>query len=509
MVCTASGTAQAGQYSNKATAMATAPGEAQVSDSDWSHYYGSDPAIALEKRTNGRDADEALGLFVRVGKGVTWSYAVRNTGNVPLTNLKVTDDQGIDVSCPRPALAPGEALTCRASGSAQPGPYANVGTARATAPAGDEVSAQDPSHYFGSEPAIAIQKFTNGRDADTPPGPLVLVGLDVVWTYAVTNTGNVTLTGVTIVDDQDVAVLCPATWLAPDQTMLCEASGVANAGQHANIGTVGGLSPDGGTVTASDASHYLGMALEPSLDVQKRTNGLDADTPPGAHILAGDPVNWEYLVTNAGDAQLADLAVIDDQGVEVTCPQDSLVVGASMICTGAGVAQAGQYSNLATATGTVVPSGERLTDTDPSHYFGSLPGMTLEKRTNGRDADQPPGPYVRAGETVTWTYTVQNTGNVALAELEVTDDQGLVVSCPSTVLAPEQTVVCTATATAELGPYANVGSAEALPPVGPRLMVSDTSHYLGVPQGAAVYLPLVVRPGGRVFLPQVLRSAGR
>ena len=45
-----------------------------------------------------------------------------------------------------------------------------------------------------SDPAIVIEKATNGEDADTPTGPMVEVGDPVTWTYVVTNTGNVTLT---------------------------------------------------------------------------------------------------------------------------------------------------------------------------------------------------------------------------------------------------------------------------------------------------------------------------
>jgi hypothetical protein len=468
----------------------------EVSDSDLNHYFGSSPAIDFDKRTNGQDADEAPGVFVQVGKRVTWSYIVRNIGNVPLTGLQVSDDRDVDVSCPRSTLDPDEVVTCRATGTAEEGQYANLGRAQAKPPVGDMVSAEDSSHYFGTVPGVTMQKLTNGQDADDPPGPRILEGLDIVWTYEIRNTGNVALADIGVVDDQVIAVSCPGTDLAPGEMMVCEATGVAIAGQHSNIGTVTGTLPDGGKATASDTSHYLGMALQPSLDLQKHTNGLDADVPPGAYVLVGSPVTWEYLVTNAGDAALADLNVADDQGLDVICPEDSLAVGASMVCTATGLAQVGQYSNLATASGSVVSSGQVLTDTDQSHYFGSVPGITLEKRTNGLDADQPPGAYVRAGETVTWTYTIQNTGNVVLTQVELEDDQGVNVSCPLTVLDPAQEMVCTASAVGELGPYVNVGTTQALPPVGPRLTVSDTSHYIGLPSGTIIYLPLVLRPAG-------------
>jgi hypothetical protein len=318
----------------------------------------------------------------------------------------------------------------------------------------------------------------------------------------------VALTGVAVTDDQGVVVSCPKGTLAAGEEMVCQGSGVARAGQYANRGTVRGSSPDGSTVTASDDSYYLGLVNDPAVDIQKWTNGQDADSAPGAYVLVGEPVLWEYRVTNVGNVQIADLAVSDDQGVEVSCPGTALAPGASMVCTGRGTARVGAYANTGTVTGRAVPLGTALNDSDPSHYFGMAPGLSLEKRTNGRDADSPPGPILRAGEAVTWTYEVRNSGNVELTGLQVRDDQELQVLCPAEILAPGETVVCTAAGAAELGSYANLGTAIAFPPAGTEVAAHDASHYLGVEPHGLHFLPLVVHRGGPVYLPLVWRSAG-
>ena len=59
------------------------------------------PAIDIEKATNGEDADSPTGPIIAVGGTVTWTYVVTNTGNVALTNVTVSDDQGVHVSCPK------------------------------------------------------------------------------------------------------------------------------------------------------------------------------------------------------------------------------------------------------------------------------------------------------------------------------------------------------------------------------------------------------------------------
>ena len=50
--------------------------------------------------------------------GAEWTYEVTNTGNVPNTDIRVTDDQGVAVSCPSDTLAPGQSMTCTGSGTA-------------------------------------------------------------------------------------------------------------------------------------------------------------------------------------------------------------------------------------------------------------------------------------------------------------------------------------------------------------------------------------------------------
>ena len=244
MVCSASGIAEEGQYSNVGTVTGTGDGKV-VTATDPSHYYGvpqnilDEPAIHVEKLTNGFDADGvASAPHLIQGHPVVWTYVVTNTGNVALSNVAVTDDQGVAVSCPKTTLDPGESMICTGSGTAVASEacYANVGTAVGTPPVGDNVTDSDPSHYCAEEivgePAIHIEKYTNDQDADVAPGPTLVEGDNVQWLYVVTNTGEVTLTGLTVTDNQGVMITCSEGQpfdLEPAEFMLCFGNGIADA----------------------------------------------------------------------------------------------------------------------------------------------------------------------------------------------------------------------------------------------------------------------------------------
>ena len=418
LTCHATGTAQPGQYTNTATATANDVFGQPLVASDPSHYFGIQPAITLEKRTDGDDADDAPGPAVPVGDPITWTYEVTNTGNVALDELVVFDSSEGDITgdCPTRSLAPGASTTCTVTGTAVAGQYVNVAAAVAVDRDGTPVGSVDPSHYFGENPGIHLEKHTNGVDADDGPGPLVATGDPVTWEYLVTNTGNDTLTAVSVTDDQGVAVSCPQTTLVVDETMTCTATGTATEGPYANVGTARGQPPVGAAVTHTDPSHYTGVTS--GIVVEKATNGSDADVAPGPAVTVGDAVTWTYEVRPAGNGALNHVALTDDRGltpvyVDGDDGDDVLEPGETWRYEATGTATAGQYANLATATGLDIFE-ETVSANDPSHYFGTAGGISIVKG--------PDSAVVEAGASHTWTITVTNESNAPLTDVEVTDD---------------------------------------------------------------------------------------
>jgi hypothetical protein len=277
----------------------------------------------------------------------------------------------------------------------------------------------------------------------------------VTCTYVVTNTGTLDIFEFSVSDsDPSVMVDCPLdTYLPAGSSATCTATGSARVGQYQNTATVDAVDILELPLTDSDPSHYFGAA--PAIDVEKATNGpggapQDADTPTGPRIPVGDRVTWTYVVTNTGNVALAQVQLNDDKLGFIPCPETALAVGASMTCTATGTAQAGQYANLATATGQVplglVPTpvlaqlgrvlafadAITVTDTDPSHYFGVGPAIEIEK--------SPDDGSVPAGDPWTFTIEVTNNGEVDLVDVEVSDPK--VPACDRTIgsLAVGQTV---------------------------------------------------------------------
>lgn len=342
--------------------------------------------------------------------------------------------------------------------------------------------------FWAPQPAITLHKYTNGSDADTATGPLIPVGDPVVWTYRIINSGNVTLTNVTLTDDQLTAQnpLTTSVTLIPGQVITVTATGVATFGQYTNVGTVtgtnafsatGAITP---TVTMTNSSHYYGS--NGAVALRKYTNGVDADTATGPFIAVGDTVTWRYVMTNTGNVTLTKVTLIDDQlaaqnplTTNVTLRPGQVI---NMIVTG--TATAGQYANIGTVTGQPTVGGV-VTATNPSHYFGSAPGLDLRKYTNGDDADAIPGPLVDAGSVVTWTYVIANTGNVTLTNVTLTDDQ-LTAQNPLTsnvTLAPGAVITVTAAGVATAGQYANIGSVTGNAQPGLVVTATNPSHYFG------------------------------
>ena len=95
--------------------------------------------------------------------------------------------------------------------------------------------------------------------------------------------------------------------LEPGEVWIYQATGAAELGQFANTGTVRATDPSENVLEDSDDSHYVGTAV----DLEKFTNGQDADEPIGPCIPVGDTVTWTYRVTNPSPVDLTDVEVAD------------------------------------------------------------------------------------------------------------------------------------------------------------------------------------------------------
>ena len=260
---------------------------------------------------------------------------------------------------------------------------------------------------------------------------------DVIsYSYALTNIGNVTLSAPFTVGDDKATVNCPPdpTSLAPGESITCTATYAItqadlDAGEVTNTAQ-GHAFFDGSPVDSNEDFETVTAVPAPAIEVTKRVwdgaTWQDANDPTGPYLL--DAPLFQFVVTNTGNVTLTAITLSDDPVIdaffadpELTTPcaiPSSLAPGATFTCYGTLPWDAGQQVDTATATGDY--DGVIYDDTDTAHYFGANPAVEIVKVTNGFD-----GLSIPVGEPVTWSYTVDNTGNVPLSNIEVTDNRGV------------------------------------------------------------------------------------
>ena len=209
LVCTGSytvtqGEIDAGKVDNQATADST---ETPPVDTPKTVPLTKVPALSIDKTALPTTYDAA-------GDVIGYSYVVTNTGNATLTGpFTVADDKSTDEACPAtPSLAPGAAITCTASytitqANVDSGSVTNV----ASASNGTVTSPNDTATVTAIQsPDLSLVKDGTLDMTVVAPAGRVDVGDKVNYTLTATNTGNITLHGVTIVDAKLGALTCVA-----------------------------------------------------------------------------------------------------------------------------------------------------------------------------------------------------------------------------------------------------------------------------------------------------------
>lgn len=110
---------------------------------------------------------------------MTWTYLVSNTGNRPLTDIVLTDDQEGAITCPQTTLAVDEHMVCTVTGTAVAGTYVNIAsvTAAGPGPSGPTtVGDQDASSYVATNPEVPGELPTTGA----PTQSVVLLAVAMI-----------------------------------------------------------------------------------------------------------------------------------------------------------------------------------------------------------------------------------------------------------------------------------------------------------------------------------------
>ena len=250
--------ADAGKVTNTATATGTPPtGRPVISaPSSATVTIPGHPMIVIIKTASPRSLS-------RAGDTVRYHFLVTNTGTVTLHGIKVNDLlRGLSaIACPSATLNPGRDMTCTASyrltqANVNAGRVTNTATDSGTPPSGPRVTSAPSSVTvtIAARPALVIKKSAS-------PGSFDAAGTTIRYRYLVTNTGNVTLTGIRVNDPLRglSAIACPSATLNPGQDMACTASYVTTAadvraGSVANTATVTGDPPSGSPVVSGPST---------------------------------------------------------------------------------------------------------------------------------------------------------------------------------------------------------------------------------------------------------------
>jgi uncharacterized repeat protein (TIGR01451 family) len=382
------------------------------------------PALYLDKSADPMAVSE-------IGQVITYTFSVENTGNVPLTDVVVTDPMFGGQVCTIPTLAIGETnASCTAThvvtaDDIAAGTIHNVAVATGEGP--DPANPPDPSTDTVTVPTTQTAALGLVKTAD--PMTYDAVGQTITYSFAVTNEGNVPLTNVQVFDPMfnGTAPLCTIAVLAAGDTdtSSCTATyDVTQAdldnGSITNLARAHGTPPEGVDPPNEPTSTVTVDAVQtPRMTLTKTS---DWDNKPITD--AGTVVTYSFVVTNTGNVTLNGITVNDPMLGGYVCTIDTLEVGASSdpsLCQGTYTVtqadiDAGQpIENIAVASG----SGDNPPPDTPGTDIVTPeqhPDMTLSKTSNYDNET-----ITDAGTVVTYSFAVTNTGNVTLSDIVVND----------------------------------------------------------------------------------------
>lgn len=323
-------------------------------------------------------------------------------------------------------------------------------------------------------PSITLSKtatLDDGGDGVASVGDLI------TYTFTVTNTGNVTLTGVTVRDPL-VTIIGGPIDLAPGasdantfRASYALTQDDIDNGSVTNTARVTAEDPDGVAVSSlSDDPSDLsdrdsdgdGNPDDPTVTPLPDAPGIAlvkqatvADTNGSGVTDAGDVITYTFDVTNTGNVTLSSIDVDDPLlGGVIGTIAGPLAPGAtdsSLTATYTIVqsdVDAGSVNNTAIASGDTPTAAAAVSDVSGSLNSNNDPTilriLSLPELSTSLSVDITQVTNPNVGDNLTYTLVVTNTGNVVLSPVNLSDELGVGADVVP-ALAPGESVTLTFT----------------------------------------------------------------
>ena len=296
--------------------------------------------------------------------------------------------------------------------------YSNIATVTGKDPQGAsvDVTSNEVTSTIEKDASYTVVKSI------TAGATYAAVGEVITYAIVVTNTGNVTLTNVTV-SDANAAITStnnPIASLAPDASVTVTASHTIvqsdlDAGSYSNIATVTGKDPQGEEVPVTSNEVTSTIEKDASYTVVKSI------TAGATYAAVGEVITYAIVVTNTGNVTLTNVTVSDANAAITSTnnPIASLAPDASVTVTASHTVDqsdldAGSYSNIATVTGKD-PQGEEVPVTSNEVVSKAIQNLEL---TIVKTVDKT---LISEPTLLTYTIVVENIGNITFTEIVLTD----------------------------------------------------------------------------------------
>ena len=273
------------------------------------------------------------------------------------------------VSCPVTTLDPGESTTCTATytitqADVNAGSVDNTATAHGVPPTGPSVSSAPDSTSTPTDhtATLTLDKIA-GTPTDVNGNGLVDAGDTIAYSFAVTNTGVVTVTGLQVDDPKVGAVSCPTTTLDPGPVdHVCEdlhdhpgRRRQRFRRQHRDRERKPADRPRGHLTARLDLDPDGVGGVARLRQERRRSRRRQRQRRWSMPVT---PIAYSFLVTNTGVVTVHDVVVVDPLAGSATCaaprwpltPPTTCTADAPYVITQADV-DAGAVTNTAHATG--------------------------------------------------------------------------------------------------------------------------------------------------------------